>query len=111
MHNLLQTNQSEREIRQANSSQQTDLDAIDQHNLAVINPKIWYHMIRDGVPYEFCPDLSQRATRIESFQSREERNLKKRNESSKQRDGDHHASNQEHDNPWWTQEPPRQSIG
>src|SRR3954464_15108992 len=58
-------------------------------------------MIRDWIPFdkgpspfEFCPDLSQRATRIESFQSRDERNLKKRNESSKQRDGDHHASNQ-----------------
>src|SRR3954471_10126076 len=51
-------------------------------------------MIRNGVPLEFCPDLSQRATLIESFQSREERNLKKRNESNKQRDGDHHASNQ-----------------
>src|SRR3954463_9730873 len=51
-------------------------------------------MIRDESSLEFCPDLSQRANRIESFQSREERNLKKRNESSKQHDGDHHASNQ-----------------
>src|SRR3954462_14234403 len=33
-HNLLQTNQSEPEILQASPSQQPDLDAIDQHNLA-----------------------------------------------------------------------------
>jgi hypothetical protein len=33
------------------------------------------------------------STRIEIFQQREERHLKKRNESSKQRDEDHHASN------------------
>ena len=31
---------------------------------------------------------------IEIFQQRQERHLKTRNESSKQRDGDHHASNQ-----------------
>jgi hypothetical protein len=42
---------------------------------------------------EFCPDLSQRVNQIEIFQQREERHLKKRNESSKQRDEDHHASN------------------
>jgi hypothetical protein len=33
------------------------------------------------------------STRIEIFQQREKRHLKKRNESSKQRDEDHHASN------------------
>jgi hypothetical protein len=42
---------------------------------------------------EFCPDLSQRVNQIEIFQQRDERHLKKRNESSKQRDEDHHASN------------------
>jgi hypothetical protein len=41
----------------------------------------------------FCPDLSQRVYQIEIFQQREECHLKKRNESSKQRDEDHHASN------------------
>jgi hypothetical protein len=41
---------------------------------------------------EFCPDLSQRVNQI-IFQQREECHLMKRNESSKQRDEDHHASN------------------
>jgi hypothetical protein len=43
---------------------------------------------------EFCPDLSPRVYPDKIFQSRDERNLKKRNESSKQRDDEHHASNQ-----------------
>jgi hypothetical protein len=43
--------------------------------------------------YEFCPDLSQRVNRIELFQSREECNLKKKNESSKQCKDNQHASN------------------
>jgi hypothetical protein len=43
---------------------------------------------------EFCPDLSQRVNQIEIFQQCDERHLKKRNESSKQHDEDHHASNQ-----------------
>jgi hypothetical protein len=42
---------------------------------------------------EFCPDLSQRVNQIEIFQQREECHLKKRNESRKQRDEDHHALN------------------
>jgi hypothetical protein len=41
----------------------------------------------------FCLDLSQRVNWIEFFQSREERNLKKRNESSKQHEDNQHASN------------------
>jgi hypothetical protein len=42
---------------------------------------------------EFCPNLSQRSTRIEIFQQREECHLKKMNESSKQCEDNQHASN------------------
>src|ERR1041385_7512462 len=47
-----------------------------------------------GNPLEFVPIFHSEQPGYKSFQSREERNLKKRKESSKQRDGDHHASNQ-----------------
>jgi hypothetical protein len=41
----------------------------------------------------FVPIFHIESNQIEIFQKREERHLKKRNESSKQRDEDHHASN------------------
>jgi hypothetical protein len=46
-----------------------------------------------GDPMSFVSIFHSESTWINIFQSREERNLKKRNESSKQRDEDHHASN------------------
>jgi hypothetical protein len=58
-----------------------------------------------GDPMSFVPIFHSKSTRIEIFQQREERHLKKRNESSKQHDEDHHASNlsliilDEHKNP------------
>jgi hypothetical protein len=42
---------------------------------------------------EFVPIFNSESTRIEIFQQREERHLKKRNESSKQREENQHASN------------------
>jgi hypothetical protein len=44
-------------------------------------------------PMSFVPIFHSESTQIEIFQQREECHLKKRNESSKQRDEDHHASN------------------
>jgi hypothetical protein len=44
-------------------------------------------------PWSFVPIFHSESTRIEIFQQRGERHLKKRNESSKQRDEDHHTSN------------------
>jgi hypothetical protein len=41
----------------------------------------------------FVPIFHSESTRINIFQSREERNLKKRNESSKQREENQQASN------------------
>jgi hypothetical protein len=41
----------------------------------------------------FVPIFHSESTRINIFQSREEHNLKKRNESSKQREENQHASN------------------
>jgi hypothetical protein len=58
-----------------------------------------------GDPWSFFPIFHSESTRIEIFQQHDERHLKKRNESSKQRDEDHHASNlsliilDEHKNP------------
>jgi hypothetical protein len=46
-----------------------------------------------GDPWSFVPIFHSESTRINIFQSREERNLKKRNESSKQREENQHASN------------------
>jgi hypothetical protein len=53
----------------------------------------------------FVPIFHSESIQIEIFQQREEHHLKKRNESSKQCDEDHHASNlsliilDEHKNP------------
>jgi hypothetical protein len=47
-----------------------------------------------GDPMSFVPIFHSESTRINIFQSREERNLKKRNESSKQHEENQHASNQ-----------------
>jgi hypothetical protein len=46
-----------------------------------------------GDPWSFVPIFHSESNQIEIFQQREERHLKKRNESSKQHDEDHHASN------------------
>jgi hypothetical protein len=46
-----------------------------------------------GDPMCFVPIFHNESTQIEIFQQCEERHLKKTNESSKQRDEDHHASN------------------
>jgi hypothetical protein len=60
---------------------------------------------QSGDPMSFVLIFHNESTRIAIFQQREERHLKKRNESSKQRDEDHHASNlsliilDEHKNP------------
>jgi hypothetical protein len=52
-------------------------------------------MIKDhaGDPMSFVLIFHSESNQIEIFQQREERHLKKRNESSKQCDEDHHASN------------------
>jgi hypothetical protein len=42
---------------------------------------------------EFVPIFHSESIRIEIFQQREERHLKKRNESNKQREENQHASN------------------
>jgi hypothetical protein len=58
-----------------------------------------------GDPMSFVPIFHSESIWIEIFQQREERHLKKRNESSKQCDENHHASNltliilDEHKNP------------
>jgi hypothetical protein len=58
-----------------------------------------------GDPMSFVLIFHNESIRIEIFQQRDESHLKKRNESSKQRDEDHHASNlsliilDEHKNP------------
>jgi hypothetical protein len=58
-----------------------------------------------GDHMSFVPIFHSESNQIEIFQQRGERHLKKRNESSKQRDEDHHASNHnsiildEHKNP------------
>jgi hypothetical protein len=46
-----------------------------------------------GDPWSFVPIFHSESNQIEIFQQREERHLKKRNESSKQHDEDHHPSN------------------
>jgi len=43
---------------------------------------------------EFCPIFHSESTDRNPSNNADERHLKKRNESSKQRDEDHHASNQ-----------------
>jgi hypothetical protein len=49
--------------------------------------------------WSFVPIFHSESNQIEIFQQREERHQKKRNESGKQRDEDHHASKPIHDNP------------
>jgi hypothetical protein len=46
----------------------------------------------------FVPIFHSESNQIQIFQQRDERHLKKRNESGKQRDEDHHASKPEPDN-------------
>jgi hypothetical protein len=62
--------------------------------LAVINLALIPHdKDHAGDPMSFVPIFHSESTWIEIFQQCKERHLKKRNESSKQRDEDHHASN------------------
>jgi hypothetical protein len=63
---LMETNRNSLTHQSENYPWKTICRSSNQHKiLAVINPVIWYHMIRiTPMILEFCPDLSQRVNRI-----------------------------------------------
>jgi hypothetical protein len=71
--------------------------SVDRSWIVPVSSSIFVSISSDkdhaGDPMSFVPVFHSKSTRIEIFQQCEERHLKKRNESSKQHDEDHHASN------------------